>query len=70
MNNTKSQTDREHASSPPPASARAAAASFAPQIPVFDSKQLFGASSEIGIVHEGSFYRLKITRQGKLILNK
>ena len=25
---------------------------------------------EIGIDHDGSLYRLKITRQGKLILNK
>jgi len=39
-------------------------------MPVFDSAQLFGAANEIGIMHQGSLYRLKITRQGKLILNK
>lgn len=35
-----------------------------------DSQSLFGGSHEIGIEHQGSLYRLKITRQGKLILNK
>ncbi|WP_035526836.1 hemin uptake protein HemP [Hoeflea sp. BAL378] len=70
MNTIKSQADRDQASSTSPVSARPTGAPFAPQIPVFDSKQLFGASSEIGIMHQGSLYRLKITRQGKLILNK
>lgn len=39
-------------------------------LPVFSSKQLFGSTNEIGIEHEGFFYRLRITKQGKLILNK
>tara|TARA_R110002020_G_scaffold58372_4_gene160063 strand:+ start:26185 stop:26394 length:210 start_codon:yes stop_codon:yes gene_type:complete len=69
MNNIKSQADRDLSSSPT-VSARATDMSYAPQLPVFDSKQLFGSSSEIGIMHQGSLYRLKITRQGKLILNK
>jgi hemin uptake protein HemP len=34
------------------------------------STDLFGAATEIGIVHAGEVYRLRITRQGKLILNK
>ena len=34
------------------------------------SEELFHGAQEIAIVHGGSFYRLKITRQGKLILNK
>lgn len=34
------------------------------------SDNLFAGSHEIGIEHRGSLYRLKITRQGKLILNK
>lgn len=38
--------------------------------PVYDSGQLFKGTTEIGIHHDGAFYRLKITRQGKLILNK
>ena len=36
----------------------------------FSSEELFEGATEIGIVHEGALYRLKITRQGKLILNK
>ncbi len=34
------------------------------------SDSLFRGDYEIGIDHGGSLYRLKITRQGKLILNK
>ena len=34
------------------------------------SQSLFQGDREIGIEHAGSLYRLKITRQGKLILNK
>ena len=37
---------------------------------IVDASRLFGSSREIGIRHGGSLYRLKITRQGKLILNK
>ena len=35
-----------------------------------DSCSLFRGEHEIGIEHHGALYRLKITRQGKLILNK
>lgn len=35
-----------------------------------DSRILFDGKSEIAIKHRGAIYRLKITRQGKLILNK
>lgn len=34
------------------------------------SSDLFDGRREIGIEHHGAYYRLKITRQGKLILNK
>ncbi len=34
------------------------------------SEALFNGQREIGIDHRGALYRLKITRQGKLILNK
>lgn len=34
------------------------------------SESLFEGRTEIAIDHGGSVYRLKITRQGKLILNK
>jgi hemin uptake protein HemP len=36
----------------------------------YDTTQLFGPESEVEITHQGTAYRLKITRQGKLILNK
>ncbi len=36
----------------------------------FNSAELFAGSTEIEIVHEQAVYLLKITRQGKLILNK
>ncbi len=41
-----------------------------PGQPVFTSEQLFGGLNEIAIVHQGLTYRLRITRQGKLVLNK
>jgi len=34
------------------------------------SNSLFLGTTEIAIDHNGAIYRLKITRQGKLILNK
>lgn len=37
---------------------------------IIDSRDLFRGASEIQIVHDGAIYRMKITRQGKLILNK
>lgn len=37
---------------------------------IVDSRALFAGEHEIGIVHAGETYRLRITRQGKLILNK
>lgn len=37
---------------------------------VYESRDLFRGATEIGIEHDGAIYRLKITRQGKLILNK
>jgi hemin uptake protein HemP len=37
---------------------------------ILESRTLFGDRKEIGIEHDGAVYRLKITRQGKLILNK
>ncbi|WP_246259322.1 MULTISPECIES: hemin uptake protein HemP [Chelativorans] len=42
----------------------------APSLRTFASEDLFRGAQEIVIAHGGSFYRLKITKQGKLILNK
>lgn len=39
-------------------------------VAIIDARTLFGSAKEVGIKHEGALYRLKITRQGKLILNK
>ena len=36
----------------------------------YDSEALFKGRVEVAIHHDGSVYRLRITRQGKLILNK
>lgn len=36
----------------------------------FTTEELFAGTAEIAIEHQGARYRLKITRQGKLILNK
>ena len=41
-----------------------------PGQPVFTTEQLFGSTNEIAIVHQGQTYRLRMTRQGKLVLNK
>ena len=35
-----------------------------------DTASLFGSRRELVIVHNGEEYRLRITRQGKLILTK
>ncbi|CAN7393974.1 hemin uptake protein HemP [Pararhizobium sp. LjRoot238] len=37
---------------------------------VVESRELFRGENEILISHDGAIYRMKITRQGKLILNK
>ncbi len=36
----------------------------------FTTEELFGRETEISIAHHGLTYRLRITRQGKLVLNK
>jgi hemin uptake protein HemP len=35
-----------------------------------DTRELFAGRTEIRIAHDNSIYRLRITRAGKLILNK
>ncbi|ENN89841.1 Hemin uptake protein [Rhizobium freirei PRF 81] len=42
----------------------------APQLRIVESTDIFRGQTEIMIRHEGVIYRMKITRQGKLILNK
>lgn len=39
-------------------------------VPSYSSEALFGGQKEIRIDHQGSIYRLRITRTGGMILNK
>lgn len=50
--------------------ALAAAKAVGEDLKTYGSSELFEGAKEVGIKHAGSVYRLKITRQGKLILNK
>lgn len=51
--------------SPPAPPARAA-----PEAPVWRSKELLNGAREILITHDDETYRLRLTRNGKLILTK
>ena len=42
----------------------------APQPRLVDSASLLGSCGEVEIAHQGETYRLRRTRQGKLILTK
>ncbi len=52
---------------PDPAAETGGAASYTP---VVDSESLFRGHSEVLILHGDQTYRLRITRSGKLILQK
>jgi hemin uptake protein HemP len=41
-----------------------------PQMRLIDSSELFVNNNEIMIRHEGAIYRLRITKNGKLVMNK
>ena len=56
-------TTRTPATEPRPHEARA-------ETPVVPSDSLFHGQREVWIEHEGERYRLRITRRGKLILQK
>lgn len=55
------QPDPAHETATPPP---------APAIKRMDAASLFGAAREIELVHQGEPYRLRITRNGRLILTK
>lgn len=38
--------------------------------PWLRSQDLFGQSDQVVLIHEGQYYRLRRTRNGKLLLNK
>ncbi|WP_412535318.1 hemin uptake protein HemP [Mesorhizobium sp. BAC0120] len=68
--NRPNQIDIEYRGQRPLLTMPARHGSQRPATRTISSDQLFAGEHEIGIEHRGSFYRLKITRQGKLILNK
>lgn len=41
-----------------------------PPVRVVDSSELFAGSKTVHIRHDGEYYRLLVTRNGKLILQK
>jgi hemin uptake protein HemP len=49
---------------------RPGAGGTSPDMPQYDTETLFAGWREIIVHHAGAAYRMKITRQGKLILNK
>ena len=51
-------------------SAMRRATAFPPDAPVVDASTLFGRHRQVVIGHNGCRYVLRITRHGKLILNK
>ncbi len=55
---------------PPPPPATTDAAPSAPRRQALESRVLFAGGSEVVIFHYGESYRLRQTRQGKLILTK
>lgn len=59
---------------PPPSTSRPATPTMPMPMPMpmprIDSTTLLGLHQEIGILHAGETYRLRRTRQGKLILTK
>ena len=67
-----SSPDPLHKSVTQPVRTRSAPESFMPEteVGVIDSAELFKGASELRVRHRGDEYRLRITRQGKLILTK
>jgi hemin uptake protein HemP len=66
---TETRIDRPHGSRSADADASPAAAD-GPAMPVFDSARLLQGAREVLIRHGGECYRLRHTRNDKLILTK
>jgi hemin uptake protein HemP len=54
----------------PPAAAPPPGAPLPAHVRVWTSETLLDGQTEVAIVHDGQVYRLRCTRQGKLILYK
>lgn len=64
-------TEPKNSPDPPPERATSSVPTPHPEsFPVLDSRDLFQGRREILIDHDGSLYRLRLTRAGKLILHK
>jgi hemin uptake protein HemP len=61
---------KQPANSPQPHLAAPKISGSRPDVPVYNSQNLFADGSVIYIDHQGERYRLQLTRQGKLILTK
>jgi hemin uptake protein HemP len=58
-------------SSQPPSASKSAGLMPKQQTPaVIDTTEMFAGGTEVRVLHRGQEYRLRITRQGKLILTK
>lgn len=68
MMHTPADDQQQPQQQPPVPVARGAV--DASRLPVLDSGQLFEGQRELIILHQGEQYRLRITRQEKLILTK
>lgn len=68
MNTPNSRRSTEHAAFSGPG--QAPASPDAKPAKRLASSAVFNGATEVGIEHHGELYRLKITRQGKLILTK
>ena len=68
--NDNSDTQAGIAATSEPALGNAMTAGIAPDALVVEASTLFGSHRQVGIGHNGCRYVLRITRHGKLILNK
>jgi hemin uptake protein HemP len=67
------RTDRDTgdtAAATPPSAGNAPPETIPPDAPVVEASTLFGRHRQVVIGHNGCRYVLRITRHGKLILNK
>ena len=67
---TDGAADHTTAAAASPAAGNARRDTIPPDAPVVDASTLFGRHRQVVIGHNGCRYVLRITRHGKLILNK
>ncbi|HEY5732393.1 MAG TPA: hemin uptake protein HemP [Methyloceanibacter sp.] len=67
---TQARIARSGAGARPVPEGNAVSASVPPDAPMVEASTLFGSHRQVVIGHNGCRYVLRITRHGKLILNK